>query len=753
MKLSFVKVCRGLFLTVMLAGLVGFHTTVMAQTEPESNHHTVSKVQSKIKIDGILNETAWQTALKFKLPYEWWPGDNTPAPVETECMITYSRTMLYIGFRCVDPEPGKIRSHLMDRDNMTAFVKDDCVLIMIDTFNDERRGFQFWVNPMGVQADANFSESAGFEDFSWDAIWDSAGKITQFGYTIEIALPFNQLRFPKTKDKQTWGFILERFYPRNVRHKLGPYPKDRNRNCLLCQEMKISGFEDMSAGNNLEFDPTLTLVRTDNRESFPDGKMESGKIKVEPGITARWGITPNAVLGATINPDFSQVEADAAQLEVNRRFALYYPEKRPFFLEGADFFKTPMEAVFTRTVFEPLWGLKLTGKAGKSAFGLFSTQDQSNNLIFPSNQGSWSTSIDEDVYGGVLRYRRDVGRGSTLGVLYTGRVGEDYYNHVGGVDGFLRLSRKKNLHVQFLHSRTDYADAVALDNWQETGAFNGNALFVSFQHAARSLYYSFGYTDISPGFRADYGFIPRVDYRQYQGIIQPSIWGKKGGWFDKISFTFRGMRVDDHDGKLTDQELQCYITYNGPMQSTISPSFSLIKEFYNGVTYDKTFFQSFIDFQPIGGMVLAVYTAMGDSIDYTNNRLGKAFVFRTGVDWAVGKHTNVYFNSVFERLSLEGERIYNANIYQGSLVYSFNVRTFVRAIVQYTDIDRNLDMYTIPINPETKMLFTQFLFSYKINPQTVLFIGYSDNHLGMYGIDLTQRDRTFFLKIGYALVL
>jgi len=408
-----------------------------SSTTQKGAHYNVFPASTKIKVDGVLDDEAWSKAEVIKLPYEWLPGDNIPAPVDTDCMLTYDEFHIYISFRCYDPEPKKIRAHLMDRDATDSLIQDDHINIMIDAFNDERRSFQFRVNPLGVQADANFSELEGYEDFSWDAIWASAGKIYDWGYAIEIGIPFNQLRFPQTKEEQTWGFSAERSWPRSVRHRMMSHVRNRNVSCILCQFNKISGLEKISPGRNLEFDPTLTANRTDimPSQNFPDGNLQSGKAKAEPGITAKWGITPNLILNATANPDFSQVEADVAQLDVNTRFALYYPEKRPFFLEGGDFFLTPVQAVFTRTVADPLWSTKLTGKIGRSAVGFFATQDRINNLVFPSNQDSLLTSLDEKVFGGVLRYRYDVGKGSTLGLLYTGRAGEEYTNHVAGADG------------------------------------------------------------------------------------------------------------------------------------------------------------------------------------------------------------------------------------------------------------------------------------------------------------------------------
>ncbi len=417
--------------------------------DPDQKSYSVTVTSSTIKVDGFLDEDAWSDATLMDIPFEYLPGDNIQSPVKTDFLITFNEQYLYMAFRCKDPDPSKIRAHLMDRDAINTFVQDDHVTILIDFFNDERRAFQFRVNPLGVQADAIFSEMDGYEDFSWDAIWNSKGRIAEFGWVVEISIPFNQLRFPKTDDPQTWGVSAERSYPRNVRHRMASHKRSRDVNSVLSQLNKLSGFQGMKTGLNIEIDPTLTVNRTDERSDFPDGELNNGKVKADPGISLRWGITPNMILNTTVNPDFSQVEADIRQLDVNTRYAIQYPEKRPFFLEGADFFRTPVEAVFTRTVADPSAGLKFTAKMNKNALGVFSTHDRVNNLLIPSNAGSAPASLDKSVFGGVMRYRRDVGKGSALGLLYTGRTGENYMNHIAGADGFFRLSQKNTLSANY----------------------------------------------------------------------------------------------------------------------------------------------------------------------------------------------------------------------------------------------------------------------------------------------------------------
>lgn len=726
-----------------------------------SRHLEVRPAASPIRVDGSLDEAAWQEALVFDLPYEWAPGDNTPPPVATEFLVTYDQDRLYAAWRAHDPDPSQIRAHLMDRDAIDTFVQDDHVVLMVDPFNDARRAFQFRINPLGVQADAVFSENEGVEDFSFDMIWASAGRITEEGYVVEIAIPFNQIRFPRSSTPQTWGFDVGRSYPRSVRHRIASWPRSRSNNCLLCQVDKVSGFTGLEPGRNLEVTPTLTAQRTDAAPVAGED-LVSGDEEVEPGVSARWGITPNVSLNAAVNPDFSQVEADAAQLQVNQRFALFFPEKRPFFLEGVDYFVTPVQAVFTRTVVDPEWGLKLTGKEGGHAFGVFVSEDERNRLTIPSNQRSDAVLIEDAVTSGVVRYRRDVGRGSTVGALLTGREGDGYHNRVAGLDVFSRLSATDTVRFQALRSDTLYPGATARLYDQSPDAFQGDALFADYRHSTRDWFWSLAYEDRDPGFRADSGFVPRVDIREARGTVRRLFWGEGDDWYTQISIGLDGRRTEDHSGRLTDEGFDLYANLSGPLQSILELSVELNTDFVDAldrqVLYeDMSRYEAFFSIQPSGIARFTLYTDYGDAVDFTNNQPADVFVLAPGVELKLGRHLNAKIDHQLERLDVAGGELYEANLTQLRLIYNFNVRSFVRGIFQYLDLQRNLELHDPVVRPffrtDTETFFTQLLFSYKLNPQTVLFLGYSDNRLGQPEVSLSQTDRTFFFKVGYALAL
>ena len=719
---------------------------------PPAASYRVAKAEGSIKVDGRLDDAGWQGTPDIPIDFEYTPGDNTPAPVRSVCHITFDHDNLYLGCAGFDPRPQEIRARRFDRDNVNRLVLDDHFVFLIDPFNDQRRAFQFRVNALGAQAEAVLSTAEGYEDWSWDAIWASAGRLTDTGFEVEVAIPFKSLRFPKTDDVQTWGILLERSWPRDLRHRMGSAPRDRRNTCLLCEANKVTGFQGITPGRNIEIAPTVTGSRTDARSDFPAGPLEQGSFTPEVGGDFRWGVTPNVSFNATVNPDFSQVEADVAQLDVNTRFALFYPEKRPFFLEGADFFNTPVQAVFTRTVADPDAGLKLTGKVGKTtsnAVGLFTARDALTNLLLPSNQATGATSLDQDAYTVVGRYRRDVGRASYLGALYTGRYGDAYANSLGGVDFYHQLGRSTSIRAQYLASVTDYPDQVVTGFDQPDGAFRGGAFNAQLNHQTDRWAASASYEDLSPNFRADVGFVPRVDTRSVE-LNGSRLLFREKGWYTVLAPGVFYQQVSDHNGDLTDRAGGLTLAYQGPMQGAAHLNLYRARELYLGVAYDKTRFTGTYSLKPSGGLGFGITAYVGDAVDYTNQRLANEFRIAPSANISIGRGLSFEISDDFQRLSDAGTEIFRANLLQSKVIYQVSTRTMLRAIVQYRDITRNPAEYSAPVNEQDQNLFGQFLFSYKVNPQTVVFLGYSENNGATQDFDLTRRNRTLFAKVGYA---
>ncbi|MCI0417379.1 carbohydrate binding family 9 domain-containing protein [bacterium] len=704
---------------------------------------------NEIKIDGVLDETEWNQATVISLPYEVRPAENIEARVKTECYLTYDRSHLYVGCIAFDPDPDSIRGRYSDRDRISA---DDHVGIVLDTFNDERRAFKFFVNPVGVQLDQFQDEVSSTERNSFDAIWDSAGKITADGYVIEMAIPFRSIRFPNTPGQQTWGFDLVRIYPRERRYTFALNPQDRNLACSLCQVSKITGFEGITPGNNIELDPTLTASRQERKLDLSIDDFD-GATSTDAGLSAIWGLAPNWTLNATANPDFSNVEADVARLDVNKQFSLSFPERRSFFLEGDDLFDTPIEIVFTRNIADPVAGVKLTGKSGGNAAGFLTAYDEITNLLLPGPRGSSTTSLNEESIDSIFRYRRDIGTDSAVGFLFTDREGTDYYNRVFNVDAKLRISASNTIRLQLLGSQTDYPDVVVQRFSQPDGSFSDRAFQAAFSHSSRNWFFSAQYRDVGADFRADMGFVPRVDLRSSFASLGYRFVPEKDDWFTSLSISVDGHYRTDQAGNLLEEGGQATFEYGGPLQSLISISPGMSRRVFGTQTFDEIFINTTFQINPKKDIFLFFFSTFGNEMDFVNLRKGDIVRLAPDVQYRIGRHVFIDLSHTYERLEIENETLFTANLTQLRLLYNVNRRLFFRVVLQYTDLEQNEDLYTIPVEPLTKTLFSQLLATYKINPRTVLFIGYSDNHLETITIPRTQTQRTFFFKVGYALQL
>jgi Domain of unknown function (DUF5916)/Carbohydrate family 9 binding domain-like len=727
-----------------LSGAENIDSPVRGTTE---NPYLVPETEDSIKIDGILDEEAWEKAMVFEMKYEIQPGDNSPPVARTEVLLTYDSHNLYAAFRCYDENPSEIRARLTDRENFMG--GDDHVNFHIDTFNDERRYFAIGANPRGVQMDAVVNNESF--DWNWDAIFDSAGKIEEWGYAIELGIPFSQLRFQRSGSGQVWGFNAWRIHPRSVGRFMSIAPQDRNNNCTPCQMIKIKGFEGVSPGKNIELVPTVTAVRTDARDSLPDGAFAKSNQEVDAGITGQWGMTPNLTLSATLNPDFSQVEADSRQLDINEPFALYYREKRPFFQEGADFFKSPrIDAVYTRTIRDPLWGGKISGKEGSNTVAGFVVEDRVTNVVLPSSQNSRNVTLPGSSYSSLFRYKKDLGNRYTLGTLVTSREGDDYFNRVYGADGDLRLTDKDRVSMQVLGSSTRYPGDFSREYDQPLGEFSGHALDVYYSHDSRSFYWSTGVGDYGRNFRADMGYVPQVDYREYYGAFGHKWVPEENSWYSDLRLEGSFRYDEDQSGRLLQRRVDIWGRYQGPLQSYAVSRLFKSREAYNGKEFDIFYYGSYTEITPSRNISIGLDTSFGNKIDYANTRLGDRVRLSPNLDLKLGDQLSINLMHEYERLDVPGGRLYTANISQGTVSYQFNIRTFIRTILQYVDYKYNPSLYTFDIEPEFRQLYTQFLFSYKINPRTVLFLGYSDNHYANQDYSMIQADRTFFAKIGYS---
>ncbi|MUH71753.1 hydrolase [Psychrosphaera haliotis] len=490
------------FMKTIFKAIIGLIAT-MSFCSYGADLHGVKKITTKASIDGKLTEAHWQDATELTLPYNINPGINSPADVKTKVYLYENGKSLFIAFKADDPEPENIRAYFRDRD--TIF-QDDFVGIVIDTFNDNRRAYEFFVNPFGVQGDLVKDDTqGGNEDSNWDAIWHSAGEITETGYVVEMEIPFRALRFPAVEGKMDWGFQLLRIRPRDKRTVLSNSAMDRNLDCDICQYDKLTGLIATNSEQNIQITPTLTYLGNQFRDK-QSNDWNSIENKTDAGLDLRWGINDNVFLNATINPDFSQVEADAAQLDINNTYSLFVNEKRPFFLDGRDYFTTQrMNLLHTRNIASPEYGLKLTGKNDKHTYGLLAANDESTTVLIPNRQGSDIAEWNEGSDILVGRYRMDIGKRSNIGAIVTNRESTGYKNTVTSLDGRTNFSKSDTISYQYAYS--DTKNNLELQNQFDLDASQtDDAYSIRYNHNTQNYGYSANYMNYGDDFRADLGF-------------------------------------------------------------------------------------------------------------------------------------------------------------------------------------------------------------------------------------------------------
>lgn len=730
-----------------LIALLAVSLTSPARGE-DRRHNTPYRVPlatSEVVVDGVLDDEIWEHALVMGVNTEVRPGDNVPAPVRTDMLLAYSETHFYVAFRAFDPDPSLIRARLCDRDRMWD---DEWVVIGIDTYNDQRGGFELACNPLGIQGDtANGVHGNGN---SWDGIWDSAGRIFDWGYSVEMAIPFTTLRFQRTDGEQIWGVDAVRSYPRDVRYHISLYPRDRDNNCYFCQMERIIGFEGAMPGRNIEIDPTVAATASQHRDDFPDGDFGVTDDEYDVGVTARWGVTPNVMLAAAVNPDFSQVEADAVQLDVNRQYSLHYEEKRPFFLEGAGIF----DFHYTRSIADPIWGVKLTGKEGANGFGAIVARDAVTNLIFPGSQGSDETSLNMESTATVLRYERDIGRQSSVGLIFNSRDGDDYFNRKMGVSGDLWVTDNDHIEFVAVTSQTSYPDSVVADFDQPEGEFSDDAYSLELGHftSGLDLYANFG--RFGKDFRTDLDFFPEVGYSAAEAGFGHTWNADSDNWWTMLNVGSEYRQEENEDGGLRSKWYRFWANYAGQRESFADLRGNYGVDTYSGEEFDVWNLDYDAGFWPTGSLFVLVDGSYGEYIDYSNVQTGHCFSLTPHIEAKIGDNLSAELSHTYQRFDVDAGRLYTANVSYLKAVYQLNSRAFVRAILQHVHYDFNTDAYDDPDrDSEYQGLGSQVLFSYKLNPQTVFFLGYSDSYNGDQETDLTQSQRTVFAKIGYAWVL
>lgn len=710
------------------------------------------------------------------------PSDGALVSERTEVYLGYDDKNLYAIFICFDQEPDRLRARLSRREDV---FDDDFVELMLDTFDDHRHAYAFFSNPLGVQADALWTEGPGTIDqnfdMSFDAVWNSAGRVTDRGFVIWMAIPFRSLRF-SSSDPQTWGLLLARQLPRKNEQAFWPQYSSRILG-RLNQAGQATGMEHISPGRNFQLIPYGVFrsfkeldLRDPNNPTYTQ-RAAFGQV----GLDAKVVLKDKFVLDVTANPDFSQVESDDPQITVNQRFEVPFPEKRPFFLENSNYFQTPIQLLFTRRIVDPKWGARLTGKDGPWAVGA---------LVAGTDSPGEEVSPDNPLFGhhalfAIGRVSHDIGSQSSIGLLYADREANGFFNRVGSIDGRFKLNENWAANVQAAYSATINPDDENFNLFDTHGAYQaGSAAEVILQRDGRKLNYFLDYTDRSPDFRTLTGFDPQPDihnlYQRVQYSFRPEgkhliSWGPM--YEQYLTYDHEGNEIGS--GYIPSVRVEVvgstFLTalYAKEMEQLRPQDFDGINQIQKYTRHttefaiDSNYFRKFSVHGDVRWGERVNYDPPTDPNDPASD-LAPFLASRTSANVQVTvrptrglKIDNTYILFRLHHCANCGEPTgsMNNHIIRTRVNYQFNKELSFRFIGEYSAV---LATPSFTALETTKNFNADFLVTYLVHPNTAIYVGYNSNlenildppHNDLNG-DLARGGRlindgrNFFVKVSY----
>ncbi len=721
----------------------------------------ITRAAGPIVVDGDLSDPGWKGATRVDTWYETRPGDNVPPKVRSVAYLTYDDRYFYAGFEFSDPDPARIRAPYADRDDISEAI--DYGGVVLDTRNDGRTGILFLATPRGVQYDAVTDDSTGNENSSPDFYWDSAGRITGDGWTLEIRIPFSSLRYAGG-GPQTWGIMLFRNYPRDFRYQIFSMRLPRGTSCFVCRENVLTGLADLPSANHLVAAPYLSAKRESLPADGPGAPLADEPTHTTGGLDAKWIPSPDHAFDAAINPDFSQVESDVAKISANERFALLYPEKRPFFLEGTELFSTPINAVYTRAITSPRWGVRATGKFDDTAYTALVADDRGGgSAIIPGPDASSFAPQDFSSRVSVARVRHDLGRSFVSFLAADREVSGGGFNRVFGPDFQWRPSATETVTGQFLVSTTQTPDRSDLAAEWDGRRLSGGAADVWWSHQDSRFDASAEVKAFADSFRADAGFVPQVGFREGYGEIGLT-WHPTGFLSQVRAFAFTDP-LWDNDGRRIRDVVSGGIVLQGRWNSYAKiwyladrwrvsqpgadpANLPRIRQNQLRFTLQATPSQ----------LVSLLYLdgSVGDQIDFANARPGRGASLTASAALRPTDHLALQLDASRRWLDVRPDgggaerRLFTAQIERLKATWTFNARSYARLIGQYERTDADPALFHDPVDARTGSFTGSALLAYKLNWQTVLFVGYGDDRVTDDAGTLQRAGRQLFLKASYA---
>jgi len=725
---------------ILILLLMGFWSSFISAKAVEKSDDTIYgvKVNEEIKIDGVLNEKIWQTPPIKKKFITTKPLYGYELPMETLFWVGYDKKNLYFAFKCFDPEPNKIKTTITKRDNIFA---DDWVSVSVDAVGNGQTGYVLFVNPSGIQADALTSSVHSDDDTAPDFVWDSAAKITEEGYNVEIALPLNSIRF-KSGRKVKMGVLFRRRISRLSYE--GAWPDIKLNQWILTSQAKAV-FEDLKKQLKLEVLPAITY--SSNSTRLTKDEWSDSDTSTQFGIGIKYGITSSTTAELTINPDFSQVETDALQVEVNQRYPLFYSEKRPFFMEGMGIFNFWTyvygyfpKAVHTRQISNPEWGAKLTGNIGKFSFGILSAGDEAPGL-------PWSTGVNPDegknALFGIVRGKYGFGRDNYIGFVYTGRKFSDQYNHLFGIDGSYRIARKHWFRGTYLLTTTKDSEGNIYK-----GGDAGYANF-TYTYGSKSLILVGALEYMGRELQADAGYLQRNGVNVLRTAIYYNIYPnqKKIPWLKTITPFMQYNVIHDLFTHEDDSIFSTALSFYLIKDAAVVLQWRQVREHWQSIPFDWTQVYGVASIRLNKWLKLEGKFGWQENIYYYAEPafLGSGYYGAFVANIQPNDKFNLDLEFTHSELGKDGNKLYDVNIWYGKATYQFNKYFFLRALLQYNSLQ--------------EVLLSDFLASFTLIPGTVIHLGYggqydkrtwltNEDYISRVG-ELYNVKRSLFAKISY----
>ncbi len=702
----------------------------------------IPRVSRPPKLQDFLEGTPREAEARVSEFRQYEPGDGMAVSRATAAYLSYDDKNLYVVFVCQD-EPAQVRGHLAKREDIE---NDDQVIVNLDTFHDRRHAYNFISNPQGIQRDEIFTEGQG-ADASFDTLWYSQAQLTEEGYVVWMAIPFKSLRFPRLP-VQDWGIGLGRSIRRNNELSTWPYITRRIESYLQ-QLATVEGVENISPGRNLQFIPYFVFRRARGIDPLaaggPDFRSET---EGRPGLDAKLVLRDALTLDVAINPDFSQVESDEPQVTVNQRFEVFFPEKRPFFIENAGYFQTPINLFFSRRIADPQAGVRLTGKIGHWTLGAIAIDDRAPGKLVPP-----SDPLRGERAGiSVVRVQREFANQSTLGLLVTSRDFASSSNRVFALDTRLKFGSNWVLAGQAIRSYTRTLGGSRR---------SGPGYWASLSRKGRHLRYETSYTDFSPDFRSELGFVPRVDIRKMQHKVEYTWWREQRrlvSFGPEVTTTVNWNRQGQVQDWVVDAVF--WADLRGP--SWLACGRTEAYELFQGLGFRRHSTECSLGLRG-KWLELSMDFGRGSNINYFPGAglppfLAQASNVTPGFTLRPSSRFRLSQTYLYTRLGRrEGGSIFNNHILRTKVNYQFTRPLSLRVIFDYNGVLPNPSLVALERN---KRLTGDVLLTYLLNPGTALYVGYTDTYENLRigpappGPQRTaspelSTGRQFFVKLSY----